>query len=277
MADVFLRHAKYISINHLFIKGGSMTYTARQKSSLWLAMSVLAAVGAMAGQSAFAYTYNWIGPTTGTANWNDAANWSSSDGGSGIPNGVGDTANFTGATLTGALTVNLNQAITIGNLNMSHGGGKNLVIGAGSGGSLIMDNTGTTSATLTSSSASGGTNYFSTNLSVQLNDNLVITANSGLYLEGGNFTGNGNISKIGSTTLNIGRYGTNTYTGTFTVNDNYVASYGDVLSGQASAALWARALGRFTLLTPMLVHLVLRPYSLITSTIIRGRVRRRQP
>ncbi len=212
-----------------------MSYTARQKSSLWLAMSVLAAVSGITGQRAFAYTYNWIGPTTGTANWNDAANWSSSDGGSGIPNGVGDTASFASATLTGGLTVNLNQAITIGNLNMSHGGGKNLVIGAGSGGSLIMDNTGTTSATLTSSLASGGTNYFSTNLSVQLNDNLVITANSGLYLEGGNFTGSGNISKIGSTTLNIGRYGTNTYTGTFTVNDNYVATYGDVLSGQAGA------------------------------------------
>ena len=95
-----------------------MSYTARQKSSLWLAMSVMAAVSGITGQRAFAYTYNWIGPTTGTANWNDAANWSSSDGGSGIPNGVGDTASFASATLTGGLTVNLNQAITIGNLNL---------------------------------------------------------------------------------------------------------------------------------------------------------------
>ena len=36
----------------------------------------------------FAQTYRWIGPSTGVGgNWNDAANWEVSGGGSGFPNG----------------------------------------------------------------------------------------------------------------------------------------------------------------------------------------------
>jgi len=74
---------------------------------------LVAAVGLVFALTASvqAVTYTWTGPTAGAANWNNPANW----GGAGFPNAIDDVADLT-MDITGALTINLGQPITIGTL-----------------------------------------------------------------------------------------------------------------------------------------------------------------
>jgi len=97
------------------------------------------AISLMAGAvSAPASTYNWLPTSGGPFNWTDVANWDLNP----FPNAVGDIADLN-ANLTANVTVNLNQAITLGTLNIGDtNASNNYTIAAGTGGSLIFDNSG---------------------------------------------------------------------------------------------------------------------------------------
>ena len=97
--------------------------------SLILAMIV----GGTPGLSnAATFTWQVDAPTAG---WNVNGNWTTA----GFPNSVGDVANLTN-NITGDQVVNLNQAITLGALNLGDSDGSNsFTIAGGIGGALILD------------------------------------------------------------------------------------------------------------------------------------------
>jgi autotransporter-associated beta strand protein len=80
-------------------------------------------------------TYTWTPTAAGAFNWNDPANWSGNPGA--FPNAVDDVANITTA-LAGDETINLNQAITVGTLNLGASSGTHTFTVAGNGGSLTL-------------------------------------------------------------------------------------------------------------------------------------------
>lgn len=112
-------------------------------------------------------TYNWV-PTSGLADWNNATNWNPN---SAFPNTAGDVANVNNnITTTG--TVRLQQAVTIGTLNIGDSDGtNNFSIIPGTSGTLIF-NSGVvgTAAQINLSSAGLTTNTISA--PVLLNSNL---------------------------------------------------------------------------------------------------------
>ena len=82
-----------------------------------------------------ATTANWNQTAAATYNWDSAANWSPS---SSYPGAIGDTANLNNA-ITGNQTINLNQAITVGTLNLQNGNGSyGTTLAAGTSGTLIL-------------------------------------------------------------------------------------------------------------------------------------------
>ena len=72
---------------------GSLLYRKIQKTGFGAAACAAALLGAV---SASAHEYTWVGGAAADANWNSAANWESSDGGTSYPNAADDTAVFTG-------------------------------------------------------------------------------------------------------------------------------------------------------------------------------------
>jgi len=113
---------------------------------LWVAVAglVLALVG-----SAQAATFIWTPTATGTYNWDDATSkWTS-----GFPNAIDDIANME-INIAGNQTVNLNQAITVGTLQIGDTSGAETYTLAPNGGSLTFD---VASGNATLSRAAGGT------------------------------------------------------------------------------------------------------------------------
>lgn len=93
--------------------------------------------------SSLADTYSWTKKTTGSYDWNAAANWSPN---TGFPNAVGDVANIT-ASATGYVTNALNQAtVTVGILNIGDSGATTdyrrpfRIVPTTAGNALIFDN-----------------------------------------------------------------------------------------------------------------------------------------
>ena len=78
-------------------------------------------------------TFNWVQTAPGAYNWNDPANW----GGIGFPNYAGDVANLATA-LTGNETISLNQAITVGTIDMGSTGTSGTFTIVANSGSLTL-------------------------------------------------------------------------------------------------------------------------------------------
>src|SRR5688572_13238046 len=78
--------------------------------------------------SVTAATYTWF-PTGGTTDWNLSFNWDPS---TAFPNAPGDVANLT-SNLISNQTINLQQDITLGTLNLGDADGSHLFTIAGGG------------------------------------------------------------------------------------------------------------------------------------------------
>ncbi|MBA4015629.1 MAG: hypothetical protein C0483_00425 [Pirellula sp.] len=113
------------------------------------------------------YTWQVDAPTAG---WNVDGNWTTA----GFPNALGDVANLTN-NITGDQVVSLNQAITLGALNVGDSDGSHSFTIAGGGGSLILD---AISGTASIRKASGANALDTISANILFNDPLTITNNS---------------------------------------------------------------------------------------------------
>ena len=135
-------------------------------------------------------TFTWLPTAPGAYNWNDSSNWS---GGSGYPNATGDVANLATA-LTGNETISLNQAITVGTIDMgSTGTSGTFTIVANSGSLTLHASSG--SAVLDDQNNGGD----SINSPITLASNLALTSGGTTPLAiGGAITGSGTITTTGT-------------------------------------------------------------------------------
>ncbi len=176
------------------------------------AMTVLAATPA-----ARAATWNKL--VAGPFSWNDDANW-------GTPatfvNAVGDTALMTG-NLSANQTINLNQSITLGSFTVGdNSGAQTTLLQKGTSGALIFDQTASGDALLTRTATGTGTVTFASDLTMLLNDNLVISlasgaASSSMVINGIISSASGKGITKNSSTLSLTLAGNNDYTGLTTV------------------------------------------------------------
>ncbi len=135
----------------------------------------------------------------GNGSWGTSGNWSG-----GIPNGGGDSANFT-LTTAANRTITLDGNRTLGGLTLNNAGG--YTITPGSGGSLTIGN-GTNNAL-----AFAQVGSHAINANVNLASTLVLDASTGAQLTLGNpVSGAGGITKLGGGTLVLGS-ASNTYNG----------------------------------------------------------------
>jgi fibronectin-binding autotransporter adhesin len=226
----------------------------------------VAAVLCFAALSAQAETYTWnkTGWTSGGYSWDAAANWTSPGD---YPNAVGDIADFRIALVWGAgCPVKLNRTITVGTLYIGGTGsnsGHEVNITAGTAGSLIMDATGTASATITKTITTNTAND-DILANVALNDNLIVNnaataASAGITISGiisnydttarsltkdgvGLLTLSGANAFTGGTTLNLGTLTIGTggtlgaATGTLSVNNTNTAAGKNVILNLNTAA-----------------------------------------
>lgn len=160
--------------------------------------------------SATAAAYTWTPTTAGTFDWDDASgNWTS-----GFPNAISDAATFS-STLTGAQTINLNQAVTVGTLNLGGTSASNAyTIAAGTAGGLtlqVSSGNATVAATTTGNVISAD---------ITLGSNTVFTPSGGVTLEvSGVVSGTRNLTRTaggGTGNLYLSNIA-NTYTGVTTV------------------------------------------------------------
>ena len=140
-------------------------------------------VGLIAASNAWSQTFV---PTSGTADWNDDNNWSPMT----YPNSSGAAATIPEA--TDDLTVNLNESITIGSLDILKpaSGAAVTTISEGTSGSLTFS--GGTATLTNSTSAAGGTGAtvidapiaFTGGLTVTQYDDTSFAANEGHFRHG---------------------------------------------------------------------------------------------
>jgi len=165
------------------------------------AFSIAAVVLMLAAVQTTAATYTWTPTAAGTYSWDDATSqWTS-----GFPNAAGDIANLN-IDLAGTQTINLNQTITVGTINIGDTttAFSGVTIAPGTGGSLIMDVS--SGGNLINKATSGNAVVDTISANIQLNDNLVVTnaAAGGALTISGNVSGsNYTLEKIGAGTLNL--------------------------------------------------------------------------
>jgi autotransporter-associated beta strand protein len=200
------------------------------------ALALIAAVG-----PAWAAAYTWTPTAAGTYSWtNSPSFWTS-----GFPNGIDDVANLN-INLAGAQTVNLDQTITVGTLNLGDttSGYFPMTIAGGAGGSLILDVT-SGNATIAKTTVGNASNdVISAN--IQLNDNLTVTNAATVNPNRITLELSGAISQSGGakgiTFTGVGKTflsGTgNTFTGPVTVQ-NGTLFYNTLGNGGASSSLGA--------------------------------------
>ncbi len=201
--------------------------------------SVVLVLIVMGTATAQAATYTWTPTEAGTYSWDaDPSHWTS-----GFPNAAGDVANLN-IDLADAQTVNLNQTITVGTLNLGDTGAAHYgVTIAPNGGALILD-VATGSATIAKATAANNVaDTIAANIT--FNDALVINnaATSGPLTLSGSLSGGSSLllTKSGGGTLNLsgattaGSYaqsaGTTASAGSLTINGGssgylYVANSG---------------------------------------------------
>ena len=138
---------------------------------------------------------------TGTNSWNVNANWSTP---ATFPNAIDDIANME-INITGNQTVNLNQPITVGTLQIGDTSGNQTYTLASNGGSLTFD---VTSGNAVLSRAAGGTGAVTISAPITMNDPLNITNNSAATL-----TFSGGVNN-GGNLLTIGGSGNTSFAGT---------------------------------------------------------------
>ena len=144
-----------------------------------------------------------VNGTTIPLSWSQPLNWVG-----GVPNAAGAEANFW-RTLTTIAAITLDGSKTIGKLSFDSP--FNFTLTAGTGGSLILNNSGST-ATLSSNQ---GTHTI--DVGVQLASGLNATINAGTFTISGAVSGAGGLTKSGVGILSL--TGTNSYAG----NTNVVA------------------------------------------------------
>jgi fibronectin-binding autotransporter adhesin len=137
----------------------------------------------------------WTQTAAGTYNWGTTTDWS----GGVVASGAGNTANFT-TNLAGAVTVNLEQAYTIGTLNLYEGTANDVYTIASSGGYSLTLNNGSSNAVIDQLSSSRE-NYISV----------------GLVLAG-------NVLMEDQTSNNLGITSAITGTGNITIDDTYTGA-----------------------------------------------------
>ncbi|MCX5654968.1 MAG: autotransporter-associated beta strand repeat-containing protein, partial [Planctomycetota bacterium] len=180
-----------------------------------LGLLIAATLGLVLVTPAQAIEYTWTPTDAGTYNWDDASsNWTS-----GFPNAVGDTATLA-IDLAGAQTINLNQAITIGTLNIGDTGStyNATTLQNGTAGSLIFDASSGSAAINKATAGSTATDEIKA--TITLNDNINITnaaTAGGLTISGniGESGGAKSLTKFGAGTLTLS--GANTYGGATTI------------------------------------------------------------
>ncbi|MBA4019033.1 MAG: hypothetical protein C0483_17840 [Pirellula sp.] len=153
-------------------------------------VAVFAAVCAtsVAGLPLRAATYTWNQTAAGTYSWPTNANWSPA----GFPDAVGDTANLN-IDILGNQTINLDQPIVLGTLNIGDAAGTDTF--ALAGGYLHLD---AVSGPVLLNKLTGGADTISTN--IQFYDALTITNNSSgtLTISGGLRSINSDITLTGT-------------------------------------------------------------------------------
>ncbi|MFZ9400414.1 MAG: beta strand repeat-containing protein, partial [Opitutales bacterium] len=163
-------------------------------SASLMAAAALIGVGVSRMPQAEAATLTWSQTATGTYNWVDAVNW----GGAGSPNAIGDVANLGGA-LAGALTVNLNAVITVGELNFgasAPASAAGYTLAGGTNGLLVLDDT---DGTVSINKLNGSPSLDTISADILFNDALTLSNNAG----GGTLTLSGALRSVGSNiTLN---------------------------------------------------------------------------
>lgn len=158
--------------------------------------------------------------TSGAQSWNTDANWTSP---ATFPNATDASATF-GTTLTGAMSVSLGQAITVGSISITNAAttaASALTVANGTGGSLTWDvSTGNAALTI----AAGGTSTTVFSASSTLNDRLLLTVNnttatgaSGALSYTGTLAGSGGITKEGGGMMTFST-GAKSYTGSTIIN-----------------------------------------------------------
>lgn len=172
---------------------------------------------ALSSVSVMAAAYTWTPTATGTFNWDEAtSNWTS-----GFPNAVGDTANIA-QDFSGAQTINLNQAITVGSLTFNDSGASAdsvVTIAAGTSGGITFQ-VASGNATVTNSST-GVSNIISAPVTIASATTFATgtsSAATGITLSG-NLGGSANITKTGgNSTLTISGADNSGFTGNWVLS-----------------------------------------------------------
>ena len=181
-----------------------------------------------------AYWTNTI--TTAAQNWNVNGNWTNA---AAFPNSGGELT-VINANITVPQTINLNQAITIGSLQIGDPDGSGNYTIAANGGSLTFSDTNTVSLTQIGSSEG---DILATPVSITTN--LIVVNNSINPLTlAGNLSSSGGALTIGSGTLQVGDGTTNGSLGSVNVADNAVLVFNrsdsvtnsGIISGSGSVA-----------------------------------------
>lgn len=151
-----------------------------------------------------------------------------------VPSSAGDIANLNLLNLLGNQTINLNDTVTLGTLNIGDLSGlRSYTVAAGAGGILTFNNGGT--ALLNKSGL--GTDVISA--PTVLNNPTTISVQDGNLILGGVVSGANGITKTGGGTLWLRNTAANTYTGTTYINEGIVISAPLANTGQALGATGA--------------------------------------
>jgi fibronectin-binding autotransporter adhesin len=143
----------------------------KPKQHFLFVSSITAVIGAVIPMASHAAVATWNQTAVGTYSWLTPTDWTPAA----FPNAIGDTANLNN-NIVDAQTVNLNQIIRLGTLNIGDSDGSNsMTLDDGTGGYLIMD-VASGSAAITKAAGADAADTIST--PIQFNDTLAITNNS---------------------------------------------------------------------------------------------------
>jgi autotransporter-associated beta strand protein len=183
------------------------------------------AIGLGATAQAATYTWTSIGSPLNWDNSGGQNNWTS-----GFPNAVGDVA-IVNTNITSNSTINLNQAITIGTLNIGDSTGSRKFTIAPNGGSLKFDvSTGNAAITRVAT----GTGADAVSAGITLNDDIDVTVSStsGSLTLSGIIVGSGKaLNKLGAGTLTLSV--ANTYSGATTISGGTLSISGSINNSTA--------------------------------------------